>query len=228
MKKQRFNVNWLFLLLIAPTVFAILALNHYGFFFKSGTAGSGIAILLLLYFSKLPKAKDILFLMSAFLFSIVGDWFLSNKNGNANMFVYGIGFYFLAHLGYLFYALLNGRMNRIFTSVLLTLFLLFFVLVLYPSIDNQVLMYAALIYLVISCLSLGFAVGLRSEGIEKWTYVFGIFLILFSDTIIAFKEFVGYRDLDFLILPTYYLAHILIIFSLIKRKLPELKNNGMA
>lgn len=221
MKTQRFNANRLYLLLIIPTVFAILALNHFGFFFKSGTAGAGIAILLLLYFRKLPKAKDIIFLMSAFLFSIIGDWFLSNKSGDANMFVYGIGFYFFAHFGYLIYALLNGHINRIFTLVLLGAFLLFFALVLYPSINNHILMVAALIYLIISCLSLGVAVGLRATGAEKWAYVFGIFLILFSDTIIAFKEFVGYKELDFLILPTYYLAHISITFSLIRRWLKE-------
>ncbi|WP_158863256.1 lysoplasmalogenase [Maribellus comscasis] len=222
MKIKQIKTNWLYIILIFPTIFAVLALSHFGFFFKSGTAGAGIIILLILYFSKLPKAKDILFLMSAFLFSIVGDWFLSNKSGDANMFVYGIGFYFLAHFGYLIYALQNGRINRIFTAVLLSAFLLFFAFVLYPVIDNHILMFAALVYLVISCLSLGFAVGLQSTGTEKWAYVFGIFLILFSDTIIAFKEFVGYRELDFLILPTYYLAHISIIFSLIRR---WLKNN---
>ena len=226
MKTQRFNVNGLYLLLIAPTIFAILALNHFGFFFKSGTAGAGILILLLLYFQQLPKAKDIIFLMSAFLFSIIGDWFLSNMKGDASMFVYGIGFYFLAHFGYLIYALLNGKISRVFTSVLLAAFLMFFVLVLYPSIDNRMLMFSALIYLVISCISLGVAVGLRSKGIEKWAYVFGIFLILFSDTIIAFKEFVGYKELNYLILPTYYLAHISITLSLIQRKILELKNDG--
>ncbi len=226
MKTQQNNLNGLFLLLIIPTSFAILALSHFGFFFKSGTAGAGILILLFLYFSELSKAKDILYLISAFLFSIIGDWFLSNKSGNANMFVYGIGFYFFAHLGYLIYAQLNGRISRIFTLVLLGAFLLFFVLVLYPSIDNRVLMFSVLIYLVVSCISLGFAVGLRSIGTEKWTYVFGIILILFSDTIIAFKEFVGYKELNFMILPTYYLAHISITFSVIKRRIRERENHG--
>ncbi len=221
MKTQKINKNFFYLLLIVPIVSALMALNHFGFFFKSGSAGAGILILLLLYFRQLPKAKDIIFLMSAFLFSIVGDWFLSNRHGDANMFVYGIAFYFLAHFGYLLYAMLNGGFSRIFTLALLGAFLLFFAFVLYPSIDNKVLMAAVLVYLVISCLSLGAAVGLKSSGLEKWAYVFGVFLILLSDTIIAFKEFVGYRDLDYLILPTYYLAHISITLSLIRRKILE-------
>ena len=59
--------------------------------------------------------------------------------------------------------------------------------------------------------------GLRGSQVAKWAYVFGIFLILFSDTIIAYKEFVGYNELNYLILPTYYLAHIAIVFSIIKK-----------
>jgi hypothetical protein len=48
-------------------------------------------------------------------------------------------------------------------------------------------------------------------------------LILFSDTIIALKEFTGYNELNFLILPTYYLAHISITFSVMHRKLKSKK-----
>ncbi|MCG6186932.1 lysoplasmalogenase [Maribellus maritimus] len=222
MKTKQFNASWLYLLLIVPTVSAVLALNHFGFFFKSGTAGAGIIILLILYFSKLPKAKDILFLMSAFLFSIVGDWFLSNKQDDAFMFVYGIVFFFFAHVGYLLYAWLNGHINKIFTLFLLFGFFVFFMWVLFPSMDNPVLTMAVLVYLVISCISLGTAVGIRASGAEKWAYIFGIFLILFSDTIISLKEFVGYKELNFLILPTYYLAHISVTFSVMRRKAKEL------
>ena len=78
-------------------------------------------------------------------------------------------------------------------------------------------MAAVLVYLLISCFSLGAAVGIRAGRWIRWPYVLGIFLILFSDTIISFREFVGYRELDFLILPTYYAAHIIITFSLLKK-----------
>ena len=56
-----------------------------------------------------------------------------------------------------------------------------------------------------------------ANGVVKWSYVFGIIMILFSDTIISFKEFMDYHTFDFLITPTYYLAHICITFSLMKR-----------
>lgn len=211
--------NMLYALLLIPTISAIMALNHFGFFFKSGSAGGGILIILLLYFKQLRTRKDIWMIIAAFLFSIGGDWFLSHKHGDASMFVYGIALFFFAHVGYLVYALLNGRIKWLFTSVLLLGFLLFFFLMLYPGIDDKTLMIAALVYLLISCFSLGASVGIKTETVEKWAYIFGIFLILFSDTIIAFKEFVGYKELNFLILPTYYLAHLTITFSLMRKKM---------
>ena len=100
---------------------------------------------------------------------------------------------------------------------MLAAFLVFFALLLYPAIDDTILKLAALIYLLVSCLSLGASVGIKADPIIKWGYAFGIFLILFSDTIISLAEFLGYHKFDLLILPTYYLAHISITFSLIRK-----------
>jgi len=216
--------NWLYLLLLIPLILAVLALNGFGFFFKSGSAGAGILIILLLWFRDLKRSKDVWMIVLAFLFSIGGDWFMSNKQDSAEMFVGGIAFFFVAHIGYLLYALMNGRIRWIFTTVVLAGYLVFFFAMLYPGIDNWVLMIAALLYLLISCFSMGAAVGISAKPAVKWTYVLGIFLVLFSDTIIAFREFVGYRELDNLILPTYYAAHITITFSLMAKRIEINKN----
>ena len=48
-------------------------------------------------------------------------------------------------------------------------------------------------------------------------YLTGISLILLSDTIISFHEFMRYKELSFLILPTYYLAQISITISVMQR-----------
>ncbi len=213
------NKKWAYFLLIIPLILAILALNEFGFFFKSGSAGAGILIILFVYFKQLSKRLDVWMIVLAFLFSIIGDWFLSNMHGNPNIFVTGIVFFFLAHIGYLTYALLNGKLNYLFTGIVLAGYLVFFFFCLYPSIKLIVLMWAALIYLIISCFSFGAALGIRGKDFSKGLYVFGIFLVLFSDTIIAFKEFASYQDLNFLILPTYYLAHISIIASLMCKRL---------
>jgi uncharacterized membrane protein YhhN len=206
-----------YFLLIIPAILAILALSGFGFFFKSGTAGAGIIILILIYFKKLKYSGDIWMIIGAFLFSIAGDWFLSNMKGDSGMFVTGIALFFVAHVGYLSFALMNGKIKWILTGILLAAYLLFFFLKLYPSFDNSVLMAAVLIYLMISCLSLGAAVGIDAKPAVRWSYAFGIVMILFSDTIISFKEFVGYNEFNMLILPTYYLAHIGITFSLMTK-----------
>lgn len=207
-----------YFLLLIPVTLAILALNGFGFFFKSGTSGAGILILVFLYFKKLKHSADVWMIIAAFAFSIAGDWFLSNMKGDSGMFVTGIALFFIAHVGYLSYALMNGKISWKFTFILLVAYLLFFFLKLYLSFDNSVLMAAALIYLLISCFSLGAAVGINAEPVVRWSYVFGIVMILLSDTIISLKEFVGYNAFNELILPTYYIAHISITFSLVRNR----------
>ncbi|SEK27055.1 Uncharacterized membrane protein YhhN [Maribacter orientalis] len=218
MKSMWIKNNWIYGVLFLSVISAIFALLTSNFIFKSGTAGIGILIVLILNFKKEKPSKDTWLIIGAFLFSIAGDWFMSNMNGDSTMFSKGIALFFLAHLGYLLFATLNGQIKWRFTSILLALFLLFYFLVLFPSINDNILMLATLIYLLISCFSLGASVGIKGDYIVKWTYVFGIFLILFSDTIISLTEFLGYNRLDFLILPTYYLAHISITFSLIRKQ----------
>ena len=206
-----------YLLLIIPLVLAVLAVAGFGFFFKAAVPGSCILILAYLYRGRLKTETDTWFVLAALFFSIVGDRFLSNKGDSFMMFSAGIGLYLLAHVGYLWFALRNGHLHKLFTIVVLTGFLLFFILKLYPAIDDTVLMIAVLIYLLISCFSLGAAFGISLQPLVKWSYFAGVTLILFSDTIISLNEFTSYTVLNFLILPTYYAAHIAITFALIKR-----------
>ena len=209
--------NGLYVLLGVSVILAILGVSTANFIFKSGTAGMGILIILILYAQFKKSTKDTWMILGAFLFSIIGDWFLSNMNGDSLMFVKGIALFFLAHVGYLLYALFNGRIKGMFTVILLAAYLVFFFLVLYPTFTDVPLMIASLVYLLISCFSLGAAMGMKGDPTARRSFIFGIVLIIFSDTIIAFKEFVDYHTFDFLITPTYYLAHIFITFSLIKR-----------
>lgn len=214
---MRSKNNWIYGLLSISLLLAVMALITSNFLFKSGTAGIGILILIILHFTDVKPSKDTWFIIGAFMFSIAGDWFLSHMNGDLTMFSKGIALFFLAHIGYLLFAVVNGKINWRFTGFLLLIYLTFFFIILYPAITDKTLMLATLIYLLVSCLSLGAAIGIKGDPIIKWTYVFGIFLILFSDTIISLTEFLGYKALDFLILPTYYLAHMSITFSLIRK-----------
>lgn len=205
------------LLLLIPLALAILAVAGFGFFFKAAVPGSCALILVFLFRKQLKEVPDIWFVIAAFLLSIAGDWFLSNKGGNFMMFAAGIGLYLLAHVGYLWFALKNGRLPVLFTMVVLAGYLLFFFVKLFPALDDTVLLIAVLLYLLISCVSLGAAFGIKLPPVIKWSYFGGVTLVLFSDTIIALNEFASYGALNFMILPTYYAAHMSITFALIRR-----------
>ena len=105
-----------------------------------------------------------------------------------------------------------------FTVILLTAYLLFYFVMLYPSFADKVTMFAVLAYLLISGISMGAAVGINGNRRSKIAFAVGIALLLFSDTIIGLREFVGYPSLGKLILPTYYLCHISITFSILSRQ----------
>jgi len=64
------------------------------------------------------------------------------------------------------------------------------------------------------------------EVFAKAFYIFGIALIVISDIFISFNEFLKFRSLNFLILPTYYLAHISITFSILQGKTANFKKKS--
>ena len=146
---------------------------------------------------------------------------MSNRPGHAHFFEAGIAGFFVAHLGYLGYALRNGGLHRLTLAVLLVGFVPYFGLALSPAIGSWGLWIAVLLYLLISCVSLAAAAGLKQTGLVKGFYVGGLGLVVFSDTIISFNEFLRYRELNGWILPTYYLAHLAITSSVLLR--PELR-----
>ena len=146
--------------------------------------------------------------IAAFVMSMVGDYFLSNRRGHEAYFLLGIAAYFLAHLGYLAFALSNGRVSWLALAILLTGYMAYYLLKLRPAIGDPLLSIAVLAYLLISCFALAAAIGLRLPRLARGFYVAGLCLIVLSDTLISFTEFLRYRDLNGLILPTYYLAHV--------------------
>lgn len=209
--------NRVYAVLLVPAILGVMGLLGYGFFFKSGTAGFGLLFAVYIFLREGRKSIDVWALIGAFAFSIGGDWFLSTRNGETDRFVIGIALFFVAHIGYLSYALLNGKIKKTFTAIFTAVFLVYYFLVLYPAIDEVILNIAVLVYLLISCLSFGIAVGFEGNVASKRAYIFGIFLVLFSDTIISIKEFVGVQEVDWLILPTYYLAHIAVTFAMMEK-----------
>ena len=163
----------------------------------------------------LRRSADTWFVVAAFGFSTIGDAFLSTRAGRESFYVGGIVGFFFAHAGYLAFALRNGRVHGPVLVGLLAGYLAWFAWRLAPAIGSPVLATAALCYLVISCVTLAAALGLRLPVGPKAAYVAGIALIVFSDTLIARGDFLGKRSLNFLILPTYYLAQIAVAAALL-------------
>ncbi len=223
--KHKIPFYFIFML---PLIFAFLAIAGLGFAFKAGVTLSCLLIIGFAYNTLLFKLIDVWWIILAFVFSIIGDGFLSNKGDSFLIFAAGIGFYFLAHMGYLIYAMKNGVFNVVFTIMITLVYLIFFVLVLSPAIGEPILQVAVLIYLLVSCLSFGASIGLHESKMIKWSYFLGISLIIFSDTIISFKEFTSYQKLNFLILPTYYLAQMIITFAVIKKGERDTSNSQQA
>jgi prolipoprotein diacylglyceryltransferase len=106
-------------------------------------------------------------------------------------------------------------MNKWFLFVLLAGYLPFFFVTLRPAIPQPALLVAVLAYLLMSCVSLSAPVRLRLPTIVRETYTLGIALFVFSDTIIALRVFAEYRDLSFLILPTYFASHVVLALALV-------------
>ncbi len=195
----------MFFYLIIPAGLAVVALMTGNIFAKLGVPLSCAAVLL--WFLR-DKVRDISWVIIALCFSAAGDWFLSMRAGRVSFFLAGVILFFCAHIGYLGFALRYGRPNWRVFSGFLAVYLPFYKCWLHPAIHNSGLSIAVLLYLLISCLVFAAACGMQAPARAKWAYVAAMGLIVFSDTIIAFTDFLDMHVLSRLILPTYYLAHL--------------------
>ena len=202
--------------LLIPLIFTVLAVNRYGFLCRAAVSLSCAVILW--FMSGHTANHSIRWVMAALIVSIAGDWFMSHSGGVPVRFIYGVAFFFVAHVGFLCFCLKNGRINRYLLAFVLAGYLTFFFIALLPALlSHAAILVAVLLYLLISCFSLAAAAGLRLSCATRWIFTFGIALLVFSDTLIALKDFAGYPPFSFLILPTYFLSHIFITMALIRK-----------
>ena len=209
-----------YLILLIPIISAIFVVTGWGleltgwrYPFRACVSVSCAAILWLM--SGREVRRTIWWVIAALLVSSVADWFMMNSGKVQMYFLYGVCLFFVTHVGFFVFCLKNGRIDRWLLLPVLTGYLAFFFLVLRPAISEPVLLAAVLAYLLISCFSLSAAAGLRLSAMTRWCFTAGIALLVFSDTIIALKDFAGYNELGFLILPTYFASHIMVTMALI-------------
>jgi uncharacterized membrane protein YhhN len=202
-------------LLLLPLGLAIAALATRNLCVKMGVAVS-CAMILAWALRRMPAGHKVAWwVVVALCFSAAGDWFLSNKGHREAYFIAGIALFFCAHLGYLVFASDQGRLDWRVLGILLGVYLCYYVYYLRPAIRSPGLAVAALFYLLISCVVFSAACGMRMEAQLKWPYVTGIGLIILSDTLISFNEFLGWKRWNWLILPTYYLAQLCVSWTVL-------------
>ncbi|MCL4794949.1 MAG: hypothetical protein KJZ84_10305 [Bryobacteraceae bacterium] len=205
-------------LLMLPVVSALLALAGQGLGWKLGVPFACAMALVALLDPRREGRRALWWVVAAFAFSMAGDYFLSSRRGRESYFLYGIAAFWVAHLGYLAYALTRGRVHVHALILLLAGYLTYHFRMVAPAIESPVLSGAVLAYLLVSCVSMAAAIGMKTNPGERWLYVAGVALILFSDTVISFREFLNFHRLNALILPAYYLAQILILHGVLLRR----------
>lgn len=196
---------WLLLLIPAAIMVLRFVTQKYVFSALVTLACLGIAL-----FTGAPMSGVIAL---GFAFSIVGDYLLAHQNGNPVRFVAGVGGFFLAHVGFLIYAAYEASLGILSVAAAIVLVLGYSVFLwkgIYPHAKGMPLRVALAMYMLISA-----AVLSVSLGSALTLFKVGIFMIVFSDTLIGLHTFMGIQRVQKWILPTYYLCHILIAATLI-------------
>lgn len=208
-------MTWLLLL---PLTLAVTAHASGDLVPKLGVALSCAGILFADLLRGRPLGPNRLagWVIAALLLSAIGDAFLSNRSGRESFFLAGIAFFLAAHLGFLTYATGRGRWHWAVLVGLLLGYGSYYWLWLRPAIASPILSAAVLAYLLVSCCALAAACGLTDPLPVKAAFVAGIALIVFSDTLISFHEFLHFKRWSRWILPTYYLAHLCLAWSVLK------------
>lgn len=203
-------------LILIPVVFAMLQIIRKGYIFSPLVTLSCAAI-------SAPFAPV---LAAALIVSAIGDYFMAHKGNNQVMYLLGIAGFFLAHAVFIAHAVLEVlgsahaalflgkniqippvRAGLIIGAILLAGYLPYLLLRVIRKVP-KLLQIPVVLYTLISVTGLACA-----AATGDMVYALGIASILFSDTMIAECDFVGNRCAGKLIMPTYYLCHILVALS---------------
>ena len=215
----------LYLLIAVPVVLMALALAVDNVVLSESVAFTCAAICLLVVLTTPNASRYLTFVMAAFLLSIVGDLFMISRASELN-FILGIAVFFLAHVCFLVYAFTKTKLAWPVAAVITIPFLVFYVVGLLPSpglAGQTVLSSAALVYLLVSCVSCSVAVSgvVRAPRLPaRWVFAGGIASLMISDTFIAMGDFMKIASVWPFMMPLYYLAHILITLSVTLERMP--------
>lgn len=187
-------------LILIPLMCALLRLFTRKYIFNALTTLS-CAVLVLPYAPIMAAALAV---------SAAGDWFMDHKGNHETLYICGIAGFFLGHVLLIVHALTSARhisAGLYAGAVLGAVFGPYLLLRVIRKVPIM-LKLPVVLYTLISLVGLACAV-MTGDAL----YIIGIASLLFSDTMIAECDFVGNKSTGPLILPTYYLCHILVTLS---------------
>lgn len=154
---------------------------------------------------------------AAVFFSCIGDIFLALKN--EKYFMYGLISFLIAHILFskAFYSNFNTQAliqgEHIFIFISLIIYSIFILKILSPKLGKfKIPVYIYICALII----MGF--GSIYSIYSNICLIFGILFFIISDSLLAIQKFIRtYKGLNYAIWSTYYIAQLLIIYSLNKK-----------
>ena len=163
--------------------------------------------------SRNPMTK--LALVAGLLISVAADYFMAHQVSGGNRFLYGVLCFFAAHCMFAWQAGMRFSFEIAPLAVALALLAVYCVYAgarMLPKVESG-LRAPLVLYVLISLVSLYFAMSMDAPLLPRILYIAGIAAILFSDTMIAERNFLGQHWAGKLILPFYYACHVLISLS---------------
>lgn len=194
-----------YLLLLIPTALAVLRLATRKYPFSALTTLACAALIAV--YGRAPASG---LAAAALVISAAGDWFLAHHRGREMFYALGVGGFLVGHALLIAFAAHRAALSPmalVAGGLLLALYAAYLTQIVLPGMPKM-LKVPAVLYTLVSIA--GFTVALTAGDA---VYASAIALLLFSDTMIAAADFAGRKELSFLILPTYYLCHILIALS---------------
>lgn len=162
------------------------------------------------------RRRDTLTCSMAVVFSLAGDAVLAHIGGTDNGFLVGVALFFIAHLFYTSFFLMHGKIQPwvlLFSGGAVLTYVLGWLL---PAIPFVSIRSAITAYALVSVLSFSAACGMyKLGGWGQALCILGISCLLFSDILIAQRKFLGSDAGYCLMLPTYFLSHIIISFAFV-------------
>ena len=225
------KAKYLFFSALIPAALAVSAYIYRNsfhadnLFLIEGVAFTCGVICALAYLASPKNNRAVLLLTAAFIFSIMGDFYFRKHDANSGLIMGGF-FFLLAHIGFSIYCLTKVKFSWFIFAVIAIPYVIWYFTVLMPSDrlrSGGFLAFAVFLYLIASCFSFSVSIDLKNGSIASWIFTAGIACILVSDSFIAARSFLDNRRFAFLIMPLYYLCHILIALSVTLRPAPGIR-----